>query len=160
MILLLLLLFLPVVFISPHSQFLGAIAGVLGHIFRAWNQGRDTALVAIEEQVTKRDLHPNMLSKVFNPYPDYQSPDYIAKHGEIGAIAGVLGHIFRAWNQGRDTALVAIEEREALPLWRLRGDNLDGSEELAMRTDENDGQKEQEQEQDHEANKVTKRPPS
>lgn len=33
-------------------------------------------------KVAKRDLTPNMLSNVFNPYPAYQSPDYIAKYGE------------------------------------------------------------------------------
>lgn len=37
-----------------------------------------------EHKVNKRDkdLHPNMLSNVFNPYPDYQSPQYIDKYGE------------------------------------------------------------------------------
>ncbi|KAF4769857.1 hypothetical protein N7455_006551 [Penicillium solitum] len=33
-------------------------------------------------KVTKRDLTPSMLSNVFNPYPDYQSPEYVEKHGE------------------------------------------------------------------------------
>ncbi|KAJ5826931.1 hypothetical protein N7447_003694 [Penicillium robsamsonii] len=34
------------------------------------------------KKVSKRDLAPNMLSNVFNPYPDYRSPEYIGKHGE------------------------------------------------------------------------------
>ncbi|KAJ5957013.1 hypothetical protein N7501_011292 [Penicillium viridicatum] len=34
------------------------------------------------DKVAKRDLTPSMLSNVFNPYPDYQSPEYIEKHGE------------------------------------------------------------------------------
>ncbi|KAJ5301450.1 hypothetical protein PENANT_c009G04591 [Penicillium antarcticum] len=33
-------------------------------------------------KVNKRDLSPNMQSSVFNPYPDYQSPDYLQKYGE------------------------------------------------------------------------------
>lgn len=33
-------------------------------------------------KVAKRDLTPNMLSNVFNPYPDYQSPEYVEKYGE------------------------------------------------------------------------------
>ncbi|KOS39974.1 hypothetical protein ACN38_g9172 [Penicillium nordicum] len=33
-------------------------------------------------KVAKRDLAPKMSSNVFNPYPDYQSPEYIEKHGE------------------------------------------------------------------------------
>ncbi|KAJ5561566.1 hypothetical protein N7461_000327 [Penicillium sp. DV-2018c] len=33
-------------------------------------------------KLAKRDLKPNMSSNVFNPYPDYNSPEYIAKFGE------------------------------------------------------------------------------
>lgn len=30
----------------------------------------------------EKDLHPNMASSVFNPYPDYESPEYIQKYGQ------------------------------------------------------------------------------
>ncbi|KAJ5729004.1 uncharacterized protein N7483_003512 [Penicillium malachiteum] len=35
-----------------------------------------------ETQLNKRDMKLSMSSSVFNPYPDYNSPDYIKKYGE------------------------------------------------------------------------------